>query len=334
MLAKIRGLSLEIMGALLLGTFVVLLLGRGGSGESGLLGFLQSPSLLDVKTLFLSILLEAIPFVLLGVFFSAFIQTFVSEEQVRRWTPRHPLAAIPFAGLLGILFPVCECAIIPVVRRLIQKGMPVHVGIVFLLAGPVVNPVVFTSTVVAFQRFPDLAYYRVLAAFLVAVITGVLIFLTVKKNPLRIGVEQEIRHETAHAEAVRGKLGATLNHAVDEFFDMGKYLLFGALISSVLQVWISRETLLSIGQTPFTSHLVMMGMAYVFSLCSEADAFIAASFANTFHASSLLAFLVYGPMLDLKSTMMLFGSFRFGFVVKLLLTVTLLVLAVTLLIPV
>ncbi|WP_412679238.1 permease [Brevibacillus borstelensis] len=299
-----------------------------------MLGFLQSPSLLDVKTLFLSILLEAIPFVLLGVFFSAFIQTFVSEEQVRRWTPRHPLAAIPFAGLLGILFPVCECAIIPVVRRLIQKGMPVHVGIVFLLAGPVVNPVVFTSTVVAFQRFPDLAYYRVLAAFLVAVITGVLIFLTVKKNPLRIGVEQEIRHETAHAEAVGGKLGATLNHAVDEFFDMGKYLLFGALISSVLQVWISRETLLSIGQTPFTSHLVMMGMAYVFSLCSEADAFIAASFANTFHASSLLAFLVYGPMLDLKSTMMLFGSFRFGFVVKLLLTVTLLVLAVTLLIPV
>lgn len=334
MLAKIRGLSLEIMGALLLGTFVVLLLGRGGGGESGLLGFLQSPSLLDVKTLFLSILLEAIPFVLLGVFFSAFIQTFVSEEQVRRWTPRHPLAAIPFAGLLGILFPVCECAIIPVVRRLIQKGMPVHVGIVFLLAGPVVNPVVFTSTVVAFQRFPDLAYYRVLAAFLVAVITGVLIFLTVKKNPLRIGVEQEIRHETAHAEAVGGKLGATLNHAVDEFFDMGKYLLFGALISSVLQVWISQETLLSIGQTPFTSHLVMMGMAYVFSLCSEADAFIAASFANTFHASSLLAFLVYGPMLDLKSTMMLFGSFRFGFVVKLLLTVTLLVLAVTLLIPV
>ncbi|WP_425341290.1 permease [Brevibacillus borstelensis] len=329
-----RGLSVEILGALLLGTVVVLLLGQGGGAEPGLISFLQSPSLLDVKTLFLSILLEAIPFVLLGVFFSAFIQTFVSEEQVRRWTPRHPLAAIPFAGLFGILFPVCECAIIPVVRRLIQKGMPVHVSIVFLLAGPVVNPVVFTSTMVAFQRFPDLAYYRVLAAFLVAVAAGVLIFLSVKKNPLRLGVELEIRHETAHAEAVRGKLGATLNHAVDEFFDMGKYLLFGALISSVLQVWISRETLTAIGQTPFTSHLVMMGMAYVFSLCSEADAFIAASFANTFHISSLLAFLVYGPMLDLKSTMMLLGTFRFGFVVKLLVIVTLLVLAVTLLIPV
>lgn len=332
-LAKLRTFFIEIMGAVLLGLAVVWLTARSGDGLFSPGRLELSGRWMDVKTLFLSIVLEAIPFVLLGVFFSAFIQTFVTEEQVRRWTPRNPLLELPFAGLLGFLFPVCECAVIPVVRRLIQKGMPVHVGIVFLLAGPIVNPVVLSSTFLAFQRQPDMALYRAAAGLIVALAAGVLVWLFVRRNPLRLGVERQILHEAAHTEAIRGKLSATLSHAVDEFFDMGKYLLFGALISALLQVFVSRDTLLSIGQTPLTSHLVMMGMAYLFSLCSEADAFIAASFANTFHAGSLLAFLVYGPMLDLKNTLMLFSTFRAGFVVKLLVTVTLLVLVVTMLMP-
>jgi uncharacterized membrane protein YraQ (UPF0718 family) len=331
-LVRFRSFLVDILGVLLLGILLYWLL--GGSGPAFTITKWEwSPRLLDVKTMFLSILLEAIPFVLLGVFFSAFIQTFVTDEQVRRWTPKHPLVAIPFASLLGFLFPVCECAIIPVVRRLIQKGMPVHVGMVFLLAGPIVNPVVLASTYIAFQRQPDMALYRGGAAILVAVLTGLILFLMVRGNPLRIGVEPVIRHETAHHEAMRGKLSATFTHAVDEFFDMGKYLLFGALVSAVLQVFIARETLVSIGQTPLTSHLVMMGMAYVFSLCSEADAFIAASFSNTFSSGSLLAFLVFGPMIDFKSTLMLLSTFRFGFVAKFVGIVALLVLAVTMLIP-
>ncbi|WP_371736895.1 permease [Brevibacillus sp. HD1.4A] len=334
MVAKIRHFLFEIVGALILGLGVVwLTVGGEGNWFSGL-GIEWSPRWLDVKTFFLSIVLEAIPFVLLGVFFSAFIQTFVSEEQVRRWTPKHPLVALPFAGLLGFLFPVCECAIIPVVRRLIQKGMPVSVGVVFLLAGPIVNPVVLSSTYIAFARQPDMALYRGIAGFLVALIAGFLVLLFVKKNPLRHGVEAEIRPETAHAEAMRGKLSATFAHAVDEFFDMGKFLLFGALISSILQVFISRDTLVAVGQTPLTSHLVMMGMAYLFSLCSEADAFIAASFSGTFQSSSLLAFLVFGPMLDFKTTLMLLGTFRLGFVLKLIAVITILVLVITLLMPI
>ncbi|CAI8758641.1 putative permease [Brevibacillus sp. IT-7CA2] len=333
MILKIRQFLFEIIGALLLGLSVVwLTMGRDSSLFSGW-SIEWSPLWLDVKTFFLSIWLEAIPFVLLGVFFSAFIQTFVTEEQVRRWTPKHPLVALPFAGLLGFLFPVCECAIIPVVRRLIQKGMPLSVGIVFLLAGPIVNPVVLSSTYVAFARKPEMALYRGIAGFTVALIVGMLVFLFVKKNPIRLGMESQIRHEADHVKATGGKLSSTFAHAVDEFFDMGKYLLFGAFISALLQVYISRDTLMDIGQTPLTSNLVMMGMAYLFSLCSEADAFIAASFANTFSSSSLLAFLVFGPMLDLKTTLMLFGTFRFGFVVKLVVAITLLVICVTMLIP-
>ncbi|MGF9800191.1 permease [Brevibacillus agri] len=334
MIAKIRHFLIEIIGAVLLGLCVVWL--TTGSQNSWFSGFRieWSPHWLDVKTFFLSILLEAIPFVLLGVFFSAFIQTFVSEEQVRRWMPKHPLVALPIAGLFGFLFPVCECAIVPVVRRLIQKGMPVSVGVVFLLAGPIVNPVVLSSTYIAFARQPDMALYRGVAGFLVALAVGLLVWLFVKKNPLRLGTEAQIRHEAAHSEAMRGKLSATFAHAVDEFFDMGKFLLFGALVSSILQVFMSRDILVEIGQTPITSHLVMMGMAYLFSLCSEADAFIAASFSGTFQSSSLLAFLVFGPMLDFKTTLMLLGTFRFGFVVKLVVAITILVLAVTMLMPI
>ncbi len=289
--------------------------------------------LLDVKTFFLSVVLEAIPFVLMGVFFSALIQTFVTPEQVRRWTPKNPLVAIPFAGLLGFIFPVCECGIIPVVRRLIQKGMPIPVGIVFLLAGPVVNPVVIVSTYVAFPRMPDMAFDRAWLAFLVAVLAGTIIWMTMRRNPLKHGIDRELRHEVVHAEMSRGKLSATFYHAVDEFFDMGKYLLFGALISAIIQVFVARETLAEIGHTPLSSHLVMMGMAYIFSLCSEADAFIAASFAGTFTSSSLLAFLIFGPMVDLKSTLMLLSTFRFSFVCKLIAIVAALVLVFTMWLP-
>jgi uncharacterized membrane protein YraQ (UPF0718 family) len=334
LLVKFRRFFLEIIGALLLGVAAAWLTASGSTSWFSGWQLEWSGRWLDIKTFFLSIVLEAIPFVLLGVFFSAFIQTFVTEEQVRRWTPKNPLLALPFGALLGFLFPVCECAIIPVVRRLVQKGMPLHVGIVFLLAGPIVNPVVLSSTYIALAREPDLAFHRGAAAFVVAVIIGVLTLLFVRKNPLRLGMESQIRHEETHAQALRGKLSTTFSHAIDEFFDMGKYLLAGALISALLQVYVSRETLAEIGQTPVTSHLVMMGMAYLFSLCSEADAFIAASFANSFHSSSLLAFLVFGPMLDLKTTLMLLSTFRFGFVVKLVVAVTVLVLAVTLLWPV
>ncbi len=331
MLHRLRSFLFDILGVLLIGLVVWWFV---ASRKTGILPatFSVSPRILDVKTLFLSILLEAIPFVLIGVFFSALLQTFVTDEQVRRWTPKNPLVALPFAALLGFLFPVCECAIVPIVRRLIHKGMPVYVGIVFLLAGPIVNPVVMAATYTAFQRQPDMVIYRSLFALIVAILTGLFIMLFVRKNPLKVGIEREIRHDDMH-RASSEKLGTTFRHAVDEFFDMGKYLIFGALVSAVLQVYFSRETLTEIGQTPLHAHLVMMGLGYVFSLCSEADAFIAASFAGSFSKSSLLAFLVFGPMIDFKNTLMLLGTFRFSFVLKLIAIVTILVLALTLFFP-
>ncbi|QOT00250.1 permease [Brevibacterium sp. JNUCC-42] len=332
MLAKLRTISLEIGFALIIGALLYLFL-SGGLLPSILSNLHYSTQLLDVKTLFLSILLEAIPFVLIGVFFSALLQTFVSDETVRKWTPRNPILAIPFATMLGFLFPVCECAIVPIVRRLIHKGMPVYVGMIFLLAGPIVNPVVMAATYTAFPNQPQMVLYRTLFAFIVAAAVGLILFFTQKTSPLKIGSEYEIKHEEQHLNMQGKKLSSTFTHAVDEFFDMGKFLIFGALISAIIQVYVSRDVLTSFSETPLHANLTMMGLGFIFSLCSEADAFIAASFSGTFSKGSLLAFMVFGPMIDLKNTLLLASVFRIGFVAKLISLVTLLVLLLTLFYP-
>ncbi|MCR8984656.1 permease [Brevibacillus laterosporus] len=332
MLAKFRTITLELGFVLIIGAFLYLFL-SGDQLTTFLPALLYSPQLLDVKTLFFSILLEAIPFVLIGVFFSALLQTFVRDETVRNWTPKHPLIAIPFATLLGFIFPVCECAIVPIVRRLIHKGMPVYVGMIFLLAGPIINPVVMAATYTAFPTDPQMVLYRTLFAFIVAAVVGIVLFFTQKTTPLKLGSEYEITHEQQHLTRQASKLSTTFTHAVDEFFDMGKFLIFGALISAIIQVYVARDNLIAFADTPLYASLTMMGLGFIFSLCSEADAFIAASFSSTFSKGALLAFMVFGPMIDLKNTLLLVSVFRVGFVAKLISLVTLAVLLLTLFFP-
>ncbi|MBA2873901.1 permease [Thermaerobacillus caldiproteolyticus] len=271
-----------------------------------------------VNTMFLSIILEAIPFILVGVFVSAIIQTFISEDTLRRWLPKNPYVAIVSAAFFGIIFPVCECAIIPIVRRLIKKGMPPAAGMTFLISAPIINPVVFASTYYAFQQKNEIAFARIGLAFLVAVLVGLIMYrLFQQKNPLKTKISSS--HEHVHTT---NKWKETLYHASDEFFDTGKYLLIGAFFTSLLQTFLNRNELLQIGTNELVSPLVMMGFAYMLSLCSEADAFVAASFGHAFSAGAILAFLVYGAMLDLKNTMMLFAYFRARFVVAFILVLT------------
>jgi hypothetical protein len=297
------------------------------------LSFNSTEHLQSFKTLFISILLEAIPFILLGVLLSALIQSFVSEQMIRRWTPSNPVLGILFACLLGILFPMCECGMIPVVRRLISKGMPVYIGVVFILTGPIINPIVFAATFMAFRNHPAMAYSRMGLAFVVAAIIGILLYRFVKDNPLRnnrsplSGHDSREGHQHQHEHQHQGKLMTFLVHASDEFFEMGKYLVLGSLLTALIQIFIQRETLVDLGQGPLSSHLFMMGFAYVMSLCSTSDAFVASSFQTTFTSSSLLTFLVFGPMLDFKSTLMLLSVFKTKFVLILSLLVAITVLA-------
>ncbi|MCP3030184.1 permease [Halobacillus sp. A1] len=287
-----------------------------------------SPAILDMNTIFLSIVLEAIPFVLLGVFVSALIQTFVKEETLARFIPSQPILALLPAVTIGAIFPVCECAIVPIVRRLIQKGMPLHVGIVILVSAPILNPIVFLSTFYAFQTDLTVAWARMGIALVVSLIIGGIVY-------SRFGNSWQLKEEkgliTHGPHSYRNRLSETFHHASDEFFDMGKFLIIGALLASVIQTFMARDLLSDVGSGFLAGPAVMMGLAYFLSLCSEADAFVASSFKGLFSTSSLLAFLVYGPMTDLKNTILMAAYFRKRFVLSFIIIVTIVVYTVTLL---
>ncbi|WP_423410381.1 permease [Heyndrickxia sp. MSNUG] len=294
-----------------------------------------SQSFLQLNTIFISILIEAIPFVLIGVLIAGVIQIFVTEEMLAKVIPKNRFLAVIYATLLGALFPACECGIVPIVRRLLQKGVPLHAGIAFMLTGPVINPIVLFSTYVAFGNNWEMMMYRGGLALIISFIVGIILSYQYKDNQLleKLAVNQH-RHNSHEKQTIWGKIMGTLRHAVEEFFSVGKYLIVGAFVAAAMQTFIKTSTLLQIGQNEASSSLVMMGLAFVLSLCSEADAFIASSFSSTFSTGSLVAFLVFGPMVDIKNTMMMLAVFKKRFVGQLILYIAILVLAGSLLIGV
>jgi uncharacterized protein len=291
---------------------------------------------LQMNTVFISILIEALPFVLIGVLIAGVIQMFVTEEMLARIIPKNKVLAVLFAAFLGAIFPACECGIVPITRRLIAKGVPVFAAIPFMLTGPIINPVVLFSTFVAFGNQWDVMIYRGGLAMVVAVLVGFLLAVQFKnakvlKNEIHHLSKKPAANETAAAIEVQpvsffSKLIGTFVHAVEEFFSVGKYLVIGALIAAGMQTYVKTSTLLAIGQGEVSSSLVMMGLAFVLSLCSEADAFIASSFQSTFTIGSIVAFLVYGPMLDIKNVLMMLAAFKKKLVLSLIGYITVLVL--------
>ncbi|ETI65901.1 permease [Neobacillus vireti] len=314
-----------LVGLLIFGLIFILFM----NGSFTSFSFQLPKSVINVNTIFISIIIEAIPFVLLGVFVSSLIQMYVSEERLQKIIPKNPFLALIPAALLGVLFPVCECAIVPVVRRLIKKGMPLHVGMVLLLGAPILNPIVFFSTYVAFRMDVQMAYARMGLAFLIIIIIGLFIYLIFgNKDQLKWAREDLVASAQGTATTPRKSFKAVLYHASDEFFQMGKYLIFGAFIASLFQTFFNRSILLELGSNNLSAPPVMMGFAYALSLCSEADAFIAASFLKTFSKGSILAFLLFGPMIDFKNTIMLFGYFKTKFVIAFMVITTIVVLSV------
>lgn len=276
---------------------------------------LQSVDIQSFKTIFLSIVLEASPFLIAGVLVSSLLQIWLSERMLQRIIPRNPLVGLLSVSLLGVIFPVCECGIVPVVRRLVKKGLPAYLGIAFMLAAPVVNPIVYAATFAAFRSKPEMAWERMGLAYGVAVLAGLFIYLLANGNPLKRSREDLMGE--APSEETKTTWSGWAEHLLNEFFDMSKYLLFGAFLAASLQVLVSRSVLVDIGSDSLTAYPFMMALAYVMSLCSTSDAFVAASFSNVFAKGPLLAFLVLGPMLDFKSTLMLLSSFRTRFVLLL-----------------
>lgn len=274
---------------------------------------------LNFRMIFLSIIIEALPFILVGVIISALIENFVSEDFIRRILPKNKLLGLLPASLVGLMFPVCECGVVPITGRLVQKGLPLPVAVSFMLASPVINPVVAASTAAAFNGSWQVAAYRLGLAFIVTVLVSLGIGLMFSDSQCKNSISAFAHDETAGTIAYKPhKFISTLKDSANEFFDMGKYLIAGSFLSALAQTFISYSSIASIGQDAFSSIAAMMAFAFGISVCSTSDAFIAASFSGTFTFGSLLAFMILGPMVDLKNSAMLLKAFTPRFVFTLI----------------
>lgn len=279
--------------------------------------FRDTPEFATLSITFVSIFLEALPFMLLGAAIGGMIEVFVSKTVITRIVPAGRLPAILLAAGLGLVFPVCECAIVPVVRRLFRKGLPLGAGIAFLLGGPIVNPLVALSTAVAYGNDPFMAGYRLAIGYLIAVAMGFLIDRCFTRQSALVETPEEnhgaVCIDCAGDSASAGiwrKMIWALQHGAADFLDIGRFLVFGALVAGLLQTLVARGDLIALIGFPVLSVLVMMILAVLLSLCSEADAFVAASFRTTLPLAAQMAFMVLGPMLDLKLIAMYFRVFR------------------------
>lgn len=308
-------------------------------------------------TLFFSLLVEAMPFLLLGVLFSSILLLFVDERKLIAAVPKNPLLGALAGSLIGFMFPVCECGNVPVARRLLLQGAPSSMAVGFLLAAPTVNPIVFWATYTAFRDQPEIVFLRVGFSLFVATTVGWIFSTQADLRPLlqpaiarampvprqrqRRGSQPDesanllqsgtfflgqsgqstpleaLGMQAAAATAnpfltktLPDRFRLMLDNVVQELRELGGILILGTAIAAIVQTAIPREVILSLGQGQITSVIAMMTLGCIVSICSTVDAFFALSFASTFTTGSLLAFLVFGPMIDLKNLALLTSIFR------------------------
>lgn len=299
--------------------------------------------LLSAFTLFLSLLVEAIPFLLMGVLLSGALLIFVDERKLIAILPKNPFLGALAGSFLGFMFPVCECGNVPVARRLISQGAPISVAVSFLLAAPTINPVVIWATWTAFRDQPEIAVLRIVLSFAIAVIVSIVfssqkdlrailqpniaIALPAAKvkagavpigtfflgedrsQPLDLAGYGTISNQVI-TKSLPDRSNLLLDNTLAEMRELGAILVMGSAIAAIIQVWVPRDIILNLGQGPVSSIIAMMILAAIVSICSTVDAFFALSFASTFTGGSLLAFLVFGPTIDLKAIGLILTIFK------------------------
>jgi uncharacterized membrane protein YraQ (UPF0718 family) len=297
----------------------------------------------DFVLIFTSILYEAMPFIVLGAVIAGVLEEMLPQRLVARVLPRSRLAAILLGGLLGLIFPMCECGIIPVMRRLLRKGLPLSCCVAYLLAGPIINVVVMLSTYVAFSNVdPNAAAtqhqlsglgmmgMRMLIGYVVAVGTGLIVegqfrrhgydLLAPMARPDKMSIAAEDGNGTP-PRSVWQRVANISETALHDFVDITVYLILGAVLAALVRVFLPHERMAELaGQHWITSILIMMGLAILLCLCSEADAFVAASF-TALRPSAKVAFLALGPMLDFKLFFMYTRVFRPRLIATIILSV-------------
>lgn len=311
-----------------------------------------------IHTVFTGIVLQAVPFMLLGALLSSALYAFVPDRLLIKLFPKKYGIGFLTALFAGALFPVCECAAVPLMRSLIKKGVAMPIAVTFMLASPIVNPISIVSTLYAFPQQPSVAFYRLSFGLLIAFAIGLLLLFYPEEKYLKEdfdrepsvqphtfgGVDTAFRLATGRSaqnsrsepqsdnfgsitaeskvQWLQVKVYALLMHTCSEFFTTGPFLILGAFITALIRAVVPQELFSITSGSAAGSLLVMMLFAFVFSACSTSDAFIARSFLNRFPSGSILGFLVYGPMMDIKNLFMLLSLFKKRFVIELTLIIT------------
>ena len=297
-----------------------------------------------------AIFIEAMPFLAVGALLSGAIEVLIPSQWLVRRIPKRLFPGISLGIAAGLVLPTCECGVVPVVRRLVRKGVPPHIAIAYMLAAPILNPVVLVSTYVAFRGSLLMLLSRAVVAAFVAGIIGAFVWRVERANGnshkfersdhfersdqcersvrnelhnyrafIRSGLhehEDGNNHEHGHTtdqrnnrRSVPGIAGEVLRHGAHDFLDMGKFLILGAMASAAFKTFLPQVVFDTLGSNMVLSVGGMMVLAFLLSVCSEADAFVAVSFAGIPSAAHL-AFITYGPMLDLKLIGMYASTFR------------------------
>ncbi len=319
----------------------------------------------DILMAFLSILFEGAPYILLGTLLSGFIDAFLPAKLLDRMLPKNKVLSTLLAGFLGLIFPVCECAVVPVVRRLVQKGLPLSCALAYLLSAPIVNPIVVVSTLTAFKEFQHKGYgqayedelaartengakpagfsdhasavqssvmqtgmtlARLSLGYVVAVLVGLVL---IRKRPgdvlhpnVAAGLEGTGGGPHSHAppDGFDAKITHAMRTSMRDFLDTAMYFAIGVMITSVFNTQVDQTRIEGVAKNEFLAVPSMMGLSFVLALCSTSDAFIAAPMAMPdagLPSAAKLAFLVFGPMLDVKLVFMYASIFRRKFLIGL-----------------
>ena len=281
----------------------------------------------DIAIIFISIFFESLPFLLLGALISSIIERYVSNETITKLIPKNPVLGSLVGIFLGFFIPACDCAVIPISKRLIKKKVPLNVAISFMLSSPIINPVVLLSTYYAFYNGnPNIFWFRLLFGILISLIVGIIIGIIYNKKIVVINHIDDYCDEGHchcgcdhhHERSLKKDIFFILKHTAYDMFEVVKYLMFGALIASIVQVAIPRNILTIFNNNQILSILILMIFAYLISLCSTSDSFVGKSLLSTFSKSSILAYLLLGPMIDIKNTFVLLGNYKKKFVITLI----------------
>lgn len=281
----------------------------------------EVPWIQNVLLIFSGLLVEALPFILLGAIVSAGIEMFLPDSAFSRLAGVPKPVQVGASAFGGMLFPVCECGSVPVARRLMMRGLTPTAATTFMLAAPIVNPIVILSTIFAFQGRSILwlmVIGRVVLGIIVAVSAGLIAGPAALQGRLAAvdaeaaeGHEHTHDHDHGHDHDHSGegsKTGAFFGHLAADFTFMARFMMIGALIAALIQTAIPPNMIEEVAASVILSILAMMALAFALSLCSESDAILISSFVQ-FSPSSQLAFLVFGPMLDTKLVVLYGGTF-------------------------